>query len=533
MVKPPKTMQPESADIDLSKAGRASGKSFQQDSFHQYMARKIDMQRHQFGLMLPPPPPAATSTSIVSTSTPPTTPTPATDNSPAGRRKSLLKPSSSSPSPLRNRSPGRAVRFVQLSPSHNNNNNNNKKKATSNSGASSGGSSGGSGSGTDMGSILHRLQERHGRGRQSRGLGLKRKRKEVSNASRNLFSQKDDEKAETRTSSSSQQMKMKMKMDDDDIKDQEMEETLATPQNEDGSNILDSFLCSGSAPTPSMRRARPDLFLLGVVVKVNGYTDPDNETLKRMLQKHGGDLETYETTRVTHIIAEHLSKAKADIYKQQRKPRPVCKPSWIVDSVRQGRVLPYGNYLLEELKDRTGQTGIQAMFGAARKTQESSSQKKPKRALFLPEKKEEKSPAVTESEESILGLPPLSNVVRDPITQEESKRSSLLSQPRETAMNETSEQLQEGNTGHLCEATEMEGGLQSEEGAVEIVGNDQDCQLDGTTMGRDLESDSTSQDKGSSKTTSKRLGRTDSKCINGKIRTTGTFCCIWQYTLGL
>jgi hypothetical protein len=339
-------------------------------------------------------------------------------------------------------------------------------------------------------------------------------------------------------------MTMTMTMDDDELQDQElMEETRASPQTEDGSNpILQSF-----APTPSMRRARPDLFLLGVVVKVNGYTDPDNETLKRMLQKHGGDLETYETERVTHIVAEHLSKAKADIYKRQRKPRPVCKPSWIVDSVQQGRVLPPGNYLLEELKDRTGQTGIQAMFGpaaAARNTnmntQESSSrQKKPKRASLLPEKEDE-SLAVTESEESIIGLPPpVSKGVLDPLTQEESKRSSLLSQPRETAINETNEhQLQQDNTGHFCEETERgespatarynvrEGGLQFEEAALEIVGNDQEYrhQLDGTTVGRELELYSTSQDKGSDKTPFKRLGRTDSKCINGKIRTTGTFC---------
>ena len=61
-------------------------------------------------------------------------------------------------------------------------------------------------------------------------------------------------------------------------------------------------------PSPkSIRRLRPDLFFYGVVVKIAGYTSPDNETIKRLLQKHGGDLETYETERVTHIIAQQLS----------------------------------------------------------------------------------------------------------------------------------------------------------------------------------------------------------------------------------
>jgi hypothetical protein len=37
----------------LEKAGRAAGKAFQDDSHRNYMARKIDMQREQFGLVLP------------------------------------------------------------------------------------------------------------------------------------------------------------------------------------------------------------------------------------------------------------------------------------------------------------------------------------------------------------------------------------------------------------------------------------------------------------------------------------------------
>ncbi|VEU43601.1 unnamed protein product [Pseudo-nitzschia multistriata] len=115
-------------------------------------------------------------------------------------------------------------------------------------------------------------------------------------------------------------------------------------------------------PSPrSIRMSRPDLFFYGVVVKVAGYTSPDNETIKRLLQKHGGDLETYETERVTHIIAQQLSMAKANVYKKARRPRPVCRPSWIVDSVREGKLLPHGNYLLIEEKDQQ-QMGIRSMF---------------------------------------------------------------------------------------------------------------------------------------------------------------------------
>ena len=105
-----------------------------------------------------------------------------------------------------------------------------------------------------------------------------------------------------------------------------------------------------SKPTTSKR---PDLFFQGVCVLVNGYTNPDNETIQRMLHKHGGDLEKYETMRITHIIAIQLSMAKANIYKKQRKPIPVCHPKWIVDCVHANKLLPYADYLLSQVKDKT------------------------------------------------------------------------------------------------------------------------------------------------------------------------------------
>jgi len=109
-----------------------------------------------------------------------------------------------------------------------------------------------------------------------------------------------------------------------------------------------------SPPMKSSRKPndRPDLFFMGVIVLVNGHTSPDATTLMRLLHKYGGDLEKYETQRVTHIIAEQLSAAKANIYKHQKKPTPVCRPEWITDSVACGKLLPFGNYLLENVRDR-------------------------------------------------------------------------------------------------------------------------------------------------------------------------------------
>lgn len=175
------------------------------------------------------------------------------------------------------------------------------------------------------------------------------------------------------------QLAPKSELDDDDdddsnvhygpFNDNAFEESMSTSM---ASSMMTSHAHTAAATTsmvrsPSIKRDRPDLFFWGIVVKVNGYTTPDNETIKRMLQRHGGDFETYETARVTHIIAENLSTAKANVYKGQRRPRPVCTPSWIVDSVQAGKLLPHGQYLLQELRDQQQQQQqhqptIQSMF---------------------------------------------------------------------------------------------------------------------------------------------------------------------------
>jgi DNA repair protein REV1 len=93
------------------------------------------------------------------------------------------------------------------------------------------------------------------------------------------------------------------------------------------------------------------LFLRGVVCLINGYTNPDRETLTRMILNHGGGVELYETSILTHILAEELSMAKINIYRKQRKPTPVVKPIWIVDCVREAKLLSCGPYLLEGVRD--------------------------------------------------------------------------------------------------------------------------------------------------------------------------------------
>lgn len=261
MVKPPKTMQPEAVNLD--KAGRSTSASFGEDSFRNYMARKIDMQRQQFGLILPPPP--------------------ETQNDEATKS---------------------AKRRVSFSEDVKDKKEKKRKKS-------------------GIQHVLKRLQRRH---------GSRRKRKRANF----VEDQHDTDPAVS-----------------DETIDDFVDEDVAEPTVYDEIDSNDSENLANKLDTET----RKDLFFQGVVAMVNGYTDPDAESLQRMLHKHGGDLEKYETSRITHIIAERLSTAKVNIYKKQRKPTPVCYPSWIVESVKAQCLLPYGPYLIKEVRESIATAG--------------------------------------------------------------------------------------------------------------------------------------------------------------------------------
>jgi hypothetical protein len=327
MVKPTKSMQPE--NVDLVKAGRktGSGSSFGEDSFHNYMALKIAGQREQFGLVIPPPPipeklkdsdtnrttssSPTSSRSMKPTSVAQTATATATATQITARNAQTLKLVSSfqvSDINKKSRTNGTAatVRFVEGVKSIENSRP--KKKRTK------------------MESIIHRLERRHGRGSKSleRKKRIKTKHSDqeenknhdactppsveedsITELAR-IFSMADDDDNDGDDKDSSSH-------DIQDIQDLSVQQqstqtisTIAFPIDEEEETITKIITTPSSSPK-SIRKSRPDLFFYGVVVKVAGYTNPDTETIKRLLQKHGGDYETYETERVTHIIAEQLS----------------------------------------------------------------------------------------------------------------------------------------------------------------------------------------------------------------------------------
>ena len=254
MVKPPKTMEPEA--FNINEAGRGAGKAFQKDSFREYMARKIHLQREQFGVVLPPEP---------------------SKNEEDELEKKLRK---------------------------------RRKKST-------------------ISFALKKLKSRHG--------------------SPKRLSQQVKEYGKTKEEEKKILEKDPIEFQSESSHTRDLAKPSASHQQ------------AISTP-PQLKRKRPDLFFLGVCALVNGYTNPDADSLQRLLHKHGGNLEKYETSRVTHIIAEHLSTAKANIYKKQRKPIPVVYPKWIVDCVEQKRLLPHGDYLIKEVREENETPSISEYF---------------------------------------------------------------------------------------------------------------------------------------------------------------------------
>ena len=82
----------------------------------------------------------------------------------------------------------------------------------------------------------------------------------------------------------------------------------------------------------------------GITVHVNGWTEPSNDELKRMIHAHGGNyvFNLYGNTKVTHTIASNLPNVKIKALGDS----VVCTPAWIVDSIAAGHQLPTDGYLL-------------------------------------------------------------------------------------------------------------------------------------------------------------------------------------------
>ena len=91
----------------------------------------------------------------------------------------------------------------------------------------------------------------------------------------------------------------------------------------------------------------PSSLFSGIAIFVNGYTNPTADELKRIMMAHGGLYHHYLRPQgTTHLIASNLPYSKIIAYRKAKNPLPLCKPEWITDSVNEGKLLDFRNYLL-------------------------------------------------------------------------------------------------------------------------------------------------------------------------------------------
>lgn len=84
-----------------------------------------------------------------------------------------------------------------------------------------------------------------------------------------------------------------------------------------------------------------DLFS-GISIFVNGLTNPSADELKRIMMRNGGVYHTYQRSSTHFVIATNLP----DVKVRQITSAKIISPQWVVDCLKENRILDYAKYLL-------------------------------------------------------------------------------------------------------------------------------------------------------------------------------------------
>ncbi|KAF9188156.1 deoxycytidyl transferase [Haplosporangium sp. Z 11] len=104
--------------------------------------------------------------------------------------------------------------------------------------------------------------------------------------------------------------------------------------------------------------ASPDIpqIFEGVIIYVNGYTDPPIHELRNMIVQRGGEFRQFlSKSQITHIIASNLTQAKMKEFRNYK----VARPAWIVESVRANRLLPWHKFSTIRVPESFSKLGAQ------------------------------------------------------------------------------------------------------------------------------------------------------------------------------
>jgi DNA repair protein REV1 len=100
---------------------------------------------------------------------------------------------------------------------------------------------------------------------------------------------------------------------------------------------------------------------LNCFIFVNGSTDPPRNEIHRLVCMHGGQFDSYQTSRTTHFLCDIFPNAKL---KELRKRRQSTKLSyvttqWLLESIAKGQKLLEGEYLPRGLMGQHGGSMVQ------------------------------------------------------------------------------------------------------------------------------------------------------------------------------
>lgn len=119
--------------------------------------------------------------------------------------------------------------------------------------------------------------------------------------------------------------------------------------------------------------AKPAIFE-NVVVWVNGYTEPSETVLRKLVVSHGGlFLQHYSSRSVTHIITSTFTTHQHEC-KRYRADVNVVRPEWVLDSVKAGKQVDCHGYspLFEPENQTTKSASILSSFIASASSSSSS-----------------------------------------------------------------------------------------------------------------------------------------------------------------
>ncbi|KAK7062843.1 deoxycytidyl transferase [Paramarasmius palmivorus] len=158
----------------------------------------------------------------------------------------------------------------------------------------------------------------------------------------------------------------------------------------------------------------PQIFK-GIAIYVNGWTEPSLQELRELIIRYGGIFHAYldKKALVTHIITCSLTPAKVQEFKHMK----VVRPEWLVESAKQGVLLPWHEFIFRHDSRSEKAQGKKALQNNLPSTFTSQARPKPAPST-LPKN----------AEASSSKLPPPSNSTINPIHVTDPKNSTEVSQ---------------------------------------------------------------------------------------------------------